>query len=129
MGERGLPISKRGGLEHHPSSATLFGNGGPRASACPQARGRQSAPGLSRKASVEHGRADGGERENARAVDPQGEGEVRGRGEGLCSVADSQRRPMEWKSARLLKRGDEQRAFHEIGYAPTSCGEDMKWVG
>ena len=43
-------------------------------------------------------------------VDPQGEREV-WRGErvavSLCSVAGSQRRYMEWKIGRLLKRGDE----------------------
>jgi len=40
-------------------------------------------------------------------VDPQGKAEGKKVAVSLCSVAGSQRRYMEWKIARLLKRGDE----------------------
>ena len=54
-------------------------------------------------------------------VDPQGEAEVCGErcdGRTLCPAAGAQRRYLEWKIARLLKRGDENKEYSmKSGYS------------
>jgi len=64
-------------------------------------------------------------------VDPQGAEVRRERevtdvdGSLFCGPCPENGRGMEWRIARLLKRGDKQRAFHELGMLRRHAGYEM----